>query len=631
MSIIALDLETAPSPEHPQEYALQPWRAREGTGRITSMAISEPDSKPVIVMPDKIHSVLPGLVSRNAYVATWNGVFDVAWLLASGYEKVVDRIKWLDAMLLWKWVDNGQIKEQYDPNWSLVDGVKRWIDFSEEPWAEAYLRMKKNEPKAGEEDQYWQVRAQFDALATRLIAEKVIKRLTPAQQRSALIEAECILPVAESWLRGVNLNVDLASKMMPAITDEMQEIEYRLGVSNDKKPWTPSKILRSPKQLAETLYDKWRLPVLRETPKGDPSTDKATLTYLTDYNDKALSILRWRELNTQFTKFIQGIHKTQLYLNSNICHPGPRIFSTYTGRMTYSSKSGSKGAAAKAKIGVPIHQWPRPKALRKLVIAEEGRAIVEFDASGQEVRFMACRSQDEAMLGVLNSPHPRDDIHSFMGSRLSGINFEAFLQGKADGVEAIVGPTGYRFQGKFNILSSQYRIGRKSLRIKSRVDYGMDVDMNTVVNWNKTYHRTFKGIKRYWHRAINIAKQQGYAETFAGRRFKLEFWDKEREFGTGQSAINFPIQGAGGDQKELALMLLTKNFPELDFFMDLHDGLYFYADIDRHLPDMLNEARHMLNSIDYVKYWNWKPSVPLVWDCSLGVSWGEKTDLKVRK
>lgn len=635
MSFVALDLETAPAPGCSQVYALQPWRAKEGTAKITSVSIAEPGvnldgapNKPHIIMPEDIELALAPYV--GGYVVTWNGVFDVAWLLASGFEKVTKRIRWLDAMLLWKWLENGQMKELI-PHWSLVHGVKRWLDSKEYRWVVPYIKMKENEPPAGEKDEYWRLRAQFDALATQKIAEKVWPLLTARQQKSALIEAMCILPVASSWLTGITLDTRLATEMMPAITDEMIEIEQRLGVANKHDVWTPSKILSSPKQLSETLYDKWKLPILNRTPKGAPSSDKATLTYLADHDDKVLHILRWRELNTQFTKFIRGISKTKTYLQSDICHPQPKLFSTYTGRMTYASKSGGKGEAAKAKIGVPIHQWPRPKALRRIIKAPAGKVIVEFDASGQEMRFMGCASEDPTLLQIFNAPPPYDDIHSFMGARLAGMNFEAFLKCKAEGVASIVGPTGYRNQGKFNNLSSQYRIGLKKLRIKSRVDYGMNVDFMTIKRWNTTYHQTLKGVSRYWRAAIAKAKIQGYAESFAGRRFKLEFWDSEdKDYATQQSAINFPIQASGGDQKELALALLTSKFPQLEFFMDLHDGLYFYADISKNLPDLLNEARNMLNSIDYEKYWGWKPIVPLVWDCSLGTNWGNKVELKVK-
>lgn len=631
MNFTGLDLETAPEGDNSQVFALQPWRAREGTARVTCMSIAEPESKPLLAHRPDIGTFLARLKGERC--VTWNGIFDIAWLIAEGYELRVGDIAWYDAMLLWKWVDNSQHKEYIHPHWSLVDGVKHWL--KDVPWQKQFVAMKQDEPPAGTRDKYWEVRAKFDALATQMIAERAWKALSPKQRNSATIEAACLVPTAKSWLRGVELDTQLAGSMLPDITEEMRHIEYRLGVSNHQAErsdpgaeWVPSAILRSPKKMATLLYETWKLPCEHRTPKGAPSTDKAALTYLADIDDMPLEILRWRELNTQFTKFVQGTFKTNSYLGSNTSHPGPRLFSTYTGRMTYSTKSGSKGEAAKAKVGVPIHQWPRPKILRRIVKAPYGMALIEFDAAGQEATLIAQLAREETMMRVFNSAPPFNDLHSYTGSKAAGMTFEAFLKAKEQGVKAVVSERGYRYQGKFMNLSLNYRIGAKSLRRKARVDYGMNVDIHKAMEWKKTYIRTYPGIKKYWKKAIEIAKTVGYAESLAGRRFALTQWSGDNTWGTEQSAINFPIQGSGGDQKELALMILTAEYPELEFAFDLHDGLFFYAEINKALPELIMDARNRLNQIDYQSAWGWTPTVPMLWDASVGVTWGQMRELK---
>lgn len=631
MDFIGLDLETAPKDGNPQPFALQPWRATEGSAHITCMSVVEPGAKPALYpnTENRVAHQLTNLVGRSC--VTWNGVFDIAWLIASGHERAVKNIRWFDAMLLWKWVDNGQLKEYFDPHWDLVSGVKRWL--KDVPWVNHFIDLKASEPPAGERDSYWELRAKFDALATQMIAERAWKALTIKQRNSAAIEAKCLVPTAQSWLRGIPLNAELAGKMVPEVTEEMREIEVRLGVSNNQsghgepKIWTASKVLSSPQQLATMLYETWGLPCEYFTPKGAQSSGKAALTYLADINDQALEILRWKELNTQFTKFIRGVARTKSSLGSEISHPGPRLFSTYTGRMTYSTKSGSKGEAAKMRVGVPIHQWPRPKLLRRLIRAPDGKALVEFDAAGQEARLIAQLAYELTMLKIFNSPAPYDDLHSYTGSKAAGMTFEAFIRAKEQGVKAITGPRGYRYQGKFMNLSLNYRIGAKSLRRKARIDYGMNVDILKAMKWKATYLHAYPGIKSYWGKAIKIAKTVGYAESLAGRRFQLTQWVGERQWGTEQSAINFPVQGSGGDQKELALMILTEEFPELAFAFDLHDGLFFYADIDKQLPELVAEARNRLNEINYKSAWGWEPQVPMLWDASVGVNWGQMREL----
>lgn len=354
--MIGFDLETAPCPDQPHPYALQPWRAKEGKARITSCAIARAtgQSKAVQGYYSNLRDLLASLKGQT--VVTWNGLFDVAWLHASGQD--VSGIKWLDAMHLWKWAENSQLKERM-PAWSLVDGAKHWL----EDWhgLEAFIAMKEEEHAAGEDDEYWEARGRLDALATVMIAERIWDKLTDQQKLSAQIEGEVIVPAAKSWVRGIPMNANKAAGMAPAMTQEMGELEAKLTITG--------KQLRSPKQLGDLLYNEWGLPCSRYT-KSDPpkpSTDKAALTYLADHDSRMLDILRWRELNTQYTKFIEGIRKATEYLGEDHMHPSPKIFSTYTGRFTYASKSGQKGEAAKAKIGVAIHQWPRNKKLRELI------------------------------------------------------------------------------------------------------------------------------------------------------------------------------------------------------------------------------------------------------------------------
>ena len=164
MNFIGLDIETAPTGDHPQEYALQPWRVLEGSAEITAVGNSSQVSTTVT---DDIEFYMQSVATMpEHYFVTWNGVFDVACLIAAGYD--VRGVKWVDAMLLWKWVSNSQHMERI-PKWSLADGAKRWLP--NWPLLTKFLQMKASAPEAGENDKYWQLRCKMDALVTRLIAE----------------------------------------------------------------------------------------------------------------------------------------------------------------------------------------------------------------------------------------------------------------------------------------------------------------------------------------------------------------------------------------------------------------------------------------------------------------------------
>lgn len=628
-AIIGLDLETAACDGQPVEYALQPWRAQTGRARITNCAVAKPTgaTKSVKGHAPILRELLRSLTNKP--VATFNGVFDLAWLIAYGLESEIRAINWIDCQILWKLIDNSQDNSDR-PEWSLSAACSQWLH--DIPWIADYIAMKSAEEVAGSNPEYWERRGKLDALATALLAQRLIKAMPYSQLRLASISMRCLVPVAKSWVLGVKVNTALASNMRGPATAEMRKIEDALGLRTPptkKKElaeaidgWIPSKILSSPQQLANLLYTDWGLACERETKKGKQSSDKAALTYLADHDVRVIDILRWRELNTRLTKFIEGIPEAVNYLQSDVTHSAPRLFSTYTGRMTYSTRSGSKGAAAAAKIGVPLHQWPRPKAMRELIAAPEGYALLEVDASGQEARLMAAQSQDEAMLRIFNSPAPYDDMHSFTAAAIGGLDFDEVLRLKKAKDELITGANGLRNSAKFINLSKQYRAGNKKLRVVARVQYGLVHDLQTIARWSRLYHVTYPGVEQYWTDAIRRAQALGYAESLGGRRYAIDRWDDAHKWGSESSAINFPIQASGADMKELAIATIDEQFPELIFMLDLHDGLFFLVPEAIATADLVRDVCSVLNSIDYVSAWDWSPPIPMLWDGGCGKSWG---------
>lgn len=621
---LSLDLETAPRPGFPQEYALQPWRYLEYSAYVTCLAVAKSNGE-ALLRTSNYRTVLQTLTGQTVY--TWNGIFDVAWLIAMGYWKEVKAITWVDSMVLWKWVDNAQCNDRI-PAWSLIDGACRWL--ADWPLLDKFVAMKKagDVPQGSE---YWKMRGKLDAIVTSMISDEIIDTIEPKQFKTAMVGMENIPEIARSWVNGVGMDFSLIDHATPVITKEMRDLEFRLGVSNFKNEeatlviehpelWAPSTILRSPKQLSELLFEKWNLtPTIFSEKTGQPSTNKTALTYLADQFDRIHEILRWRILNTQLTKYIQSPCKARTYLKSDVLHPSPRMFSTYTGRFTYTSKT-----AMKFHTGMSLHQWPRNKEFRALIVPPKGKKHVEYDAAGQESRIMAHQSGDVAMQHVFKQGMK---IHAVTGAKIAGISYEAFMDGQTKNNKTITGEHGLYYQGKFTNLSSHFRIGLKKLRTQARVQYGMDVDYQTVDKWSKAFHTSFPCIKNYWSKSIANGRAMGYAESLGGRRFGLNYWGKDDRWSTESSAIMHPIQGTGADMKELGIRELARHYPDFMFWFDLHDGLHMLVDED--VPNSrLLEARDMLDNIDYKAEWNVDLQVPLLWDCSVGPRWSELKELK---
>jgi DNA polymerase-1 len=357
-------------------------------------------------------------------------------------------------------------------------------------------------------------------------------------------------------------------------------------------------MVRSPKQLAELMYDVWKLPVLKETTGGktgvkNRSTDKEVL-YELAFMDPRCKLLRdYREALNLDTKFAQSPLISAEYNGDGRTRPSAIMFGTYTGRMTYASSQGKN--KDKRQTGFALHQIKRGSEYRGILQAPPGYTIVEFDAAGQEYRWMATLSGDPNMMQLCQ---PGEDPHAFMGARIVGKDYRALQLGAKvkDSQDEKD-----RYLGKFANLSAQYRTGVKTLRVRARVDYEIPIELPQAQLIWRTYRNTYTQVPAYWDRAIALAKQQGYAETLAGRRVALVGdWGGNLSWKMESTALNYPVQGTGGDQKYLALKVLKDFLIPLGcyFMKDFHDGLYWFVP-DNIVDRVIVEGKRLLDNLPY--------------------------------
>lgn len=310
--------------------------------------------------------------------------------------------------------------------------------------------------------------------------------------------------------------------------------------------------------------------------------------------------------------------------------PDGHIFVTgNTGRMTVDSKQG-RGKTA-SQIGFALHQMKRGKEYREIVcaaeadaMAPEGYDIMEFDAAGQEFRWMAIASRDPTMLRLCL---PGEDAHTYMGAAIVGMPYPELLRlVKAE--DKVAGQN--RYLGKFANLSLQYRTSARKLRSKARVDYDIPIELPEAQRIHATYQRTYPGVPQYWERQIALVKAQGYVETFGGNRVRIEGdWNGSYGWSMGSTAINYKIQGTGADQKHLAMAVIKDYLREIGgrFLFDLHDGLYLLIPT-RIRQKAANEIKRRLDNLPYQQAWGFTPPIPMPWDGKVGKSWGRMKELQ---
>lgn len=627
-----LDIETSGTKTSVMEHAgLEPWRLRQGLGKITSIAVCKPDNSVIQIENtgecwlDKVKAILLELKEKIVYAH--NAPFDVAWLIAQlqpnrtgSIPNLIRDIQWRDSQLLCKWLCNGQLAENSKFSYSLANLIKTFLPNDSD--TASFLEMKNKKVIAGVDEGYWLERGNLDVIMTAKLVDFLIEKV-PAEQRIGLLtEFNCIVPVANSWLMGIRIDVKKLDLLQPKLMHQKSELAKSLGLSED--------IFTSSKKLGLLLFTEWGLPIQSKTPTGAPGCSKEDLMWLqynllkagaTDYAEKVKLILEAKSIATLMSKYVKTTYEALSHTGDGHIYGAPRIFGTYTGRFTYSNSTKSKDFddnTSKFKTGIALHQIPRKaKEIREMLLPPEGMAIYEADASGQESRLMALRSGDETMLKVF-----KDDLnfHSMTGASIIGMDYYDFENNRSK-----EGDSGYyteqRQLGKLTNLSCNYRIGGKSLSEKAFVNYDtfMTVDTgNFLVN---TFKRTYSGVPNYWDEVIWESKAKGFVEVFGGRRYKLSNWNSSR-WETESSAINVPIQGAGASMKEIAIVeMYTKN-SDCNFALDLHDANFVYVKKED-IENKAKELDHTLNNIDYSKYWGFEPSIKLPYESKFGQSFAD--------
>lgn len=643
--IVACDLETSGKITHEVDgepvsaYALQPWRLARGDAWITSASMLRHAGGEGMVKHlsqlfptrEQIKQMLEESIANGWTILGWNVAFDIGMLMALGpdIEDLCMRASWLDGMLLERHYD---IEPEYEfaqakhkkKSYALKGtaerpgAMQRWLPHV--PLHNDGVKFHSREPADLARLQQYNDQ---DNLYTWVIAKMIWHKLTPDQRRAAVIEAEALPLVAQANLYGLTidrltvrhlsakLDLDAAARLHELAPDGMTE-----------------QIVRSPAQLSELMFDQWKLPVLKTNKskvEGKPdsrSTDKEVLHELSFLDPRAAKVKAYREALNAKGKFCTSVIESLDYNEDGCSHPIANVFSTYTGRMTVSSQQG-KGKHA-AQIGFALHQMKRGKEFREIVTVPNGYDLVEFDAAGQEFRWMAIASGDSTMLNLCM---PGEDAHSFMGARIVGMDYRELVR-RVHADDKAAGQN--RYLGKFANLSLQYRTSARKLRSKARVDYDIPIEMPEAHRIHKTYQQSYPGVPVYWDRQIAIVKSLGYVETFGGNRIKVEGdWNGSWGWSMGSTAINARIQGTGADQKHLAMAVIKDYLRQIGgrFLFDLHDGLYLV------IPSVIrekavNEMKRLLDNLPYQQAWGFTPPIPMPWDCKVGKAWGRMKEVQ---
>jgi DNA polymerase-1 len=383
---------------------------------------------------------------------------------------------------------------------------------------------------------------------------------------------------------GVLIDTQLLNIQSHELGKRMMEIE-RQAYELAGQPFN----LNSPKQIGEIFFDKLKLPVVKKTPSGTPSTDEEVLQKLAEDYPLPKVLLEYR-----------GLSK----LKSTYTDKLPKMIDENTGRVhtNYAQAVAVTGRLASNEPNlqnIPI-RTAEGRRIREAFVAPPGSVIVSADYSQIELRIMAHLSEDVNMLRAFAEG---EDIHRATAAEIFGV-MPAEVTSEQRRYAKVI---------NFGLIYGMSAFGLAS---------NLGIERAAAQMYIEKYFLRFSGVKQFMDNTRAQAKANGYVETVFGRRLwlpEINSPNGPRRQGAERAAINAPMQGTAADLIKLS-MIAVQNWLDTEHLqslivMQVHDELVLEVP-EAELPHVREKLPELMAGVAKLK-------VPLTAEVGVGKNWDQ--------
>lgn len=383
---------------------------------------------------------------------------------------------------------------------------------------------------------------------------------------------------------GVLLDEDQLHSQSKELEKRMSELEQEaFGLAGEEFN------LGSTKQLQEIFFEKLGLPVIKKTPKGQPSTAEPVLQELAlDYPLPAV-IMEYRGLSKLKSTYTDQLPK-QIATSTGRIHTSYHQAVAATGRLSSTDPN---------LQNIPI-RTEEGRRVRKAFVAPEGYKVMAADYSQIELRIMAHLSEDE---GLVKAFKEGLDIHKATAAEVFGGSIDSVADEHRRSAKAI----------NFGLIYGMSAFGLARQLNISRGDAQDYIDL---------YFERYPGVREYMDRTRALAAEQGYVETIFGRRLylpEIKASNFQRRQAAERTAINAPMQGSAADIIKRAMISVDQWLMESDLdmrvTMQVHDELVLEVPETR-LDEVAQGVAKLMSGAAEL-------SIPLLVEAGVGDNWDE--------
>ena len=410
------------------------------------------------------------------------------------------------------------------------------------------------------------------------------KLVTEARLRRVFEDIE--LPVLKVLSRIERNGVLLDKKLLRAQSNElekrMQQLEQEAYVLAGEEF-----NLGSPKQLQTIFFEKLNIPVIKKTPKGQPSTAEPVLQKLALDYPLPKVIMEYRGLSKLKSTYTDQLPE-QVHESTNRVHTSYEQAVTATGRLSSQNPN---------LQNIPI-RTEDGRRVRKAFIAPEGCKLIAADYSQIELRIMAHLSKDERLLSAFKAG---EDIHRATAAEVFGVDVSEVRDDQRRSAKAI----------NFGLIYGMSAFG---------LAQQLNIGRNDAQEYVDLYFERYPGVKEYMDRTRQLAADQGFVETLFGRRLylpEINASNFQRRQAAERTAINAPMQGTAADIIKRAMIRvdewLENDQVDARMIMQVHDELVLET-LSTEIDTVAQTVSRMMSEAAEL-------SVPLVVECGIGDNW----------
>jgi len=424
-----------------------------------------------------------------------------------------------------------------------------------------------------------------DADITLRLHQTIYAKLEKNTEQLAVfndIEMPLIPVLARMEQHGVLIDSDLLNEQSHSIGMRLQELEIQ---AHDIAGQTFN--LSSPKQLQKILFEDLKIPVIKKTPKGAPSTAEEVLQELALDYPLPKVILENRGLSKLKSTYTDKL--PLLVSKSGRVHTSYQQAVAATGRLSSTDPN---------LQNIPIRSEEGRK-IRLAFIAPQDHKIVAIDYSQIELRIMAHLSDDPGLVSAFSEGR---DVHKATAAEIFGVDLADVTSDQRRSAKAV----------NFGLIYGMSAFGLAKQ---------LDISRNRAQEYMDKYFERYPNVSAYMEDTRQQASEQGYVETLFGRRLYLpdiKAKNAMRRKGAERAAINAPMQGTAADIIKKAMLAVDEWLQDQDdvrvkMTMQVHDELVFEIH-----QDIVEETTAKLVGIMNAAV---ALNVPLIAEAGIGDNW----------